>query len=93
MFKKILHRFFLCILVSTFTFFSLLSYFLDIKIDAEGIRLGKIAFEPYFCLENVALRYEKDCLFIDIDTAHLQKKVLDFFEGERVFERGKYYRF
>jgi hypothetical protein len=87
MFKKILHRFFLCILVSTFTFFSLLSYFLDIKIDAEGIRLGKIAFEPYFCLENVALRYEKDCLFIDIDTAHLQKKVLDFFEGERVFEK------
>ncbi len=87
MFQKILYRFFLGFLIFAFTLVSSLSYLLEIRLDGEGLRIGKIGLEPYFLIENVALIYERDSLFIDIETAYIQKRVLDFLEPKRRFEK------
>lgn len=87
MFQRILYRLFLGFLILAFTSVSLLSYLLEIRLDGEGFRIGKISFEPYFTVENVALSYEKDSLFVDIETAYIQKRVLDFLEPQRRFEK------
>lgn len=51
------------------------------------MRIGKISIEPYFSIENIALSYEKESLFIDIETAYVHKKVLDFLDDQRHFQK------
>lgn len=86
MFQKLLQRLCIFLLALIIGVFSALGFILDLKIDAKGLHLGSVAVENLFSFENVTLRYEKESLFLDIETAVIHKKVLEYFSTEKNFE-------
>ncbi|NDE63541.1 MAG: hypothetical protein EB053_04220 [Chlamydiae bacterium] len=87
MFLNAIKRILYTLLLFLFIGLGVAVHLIDLRVERKGVRIGSFSLGNVFSCENVFLRYDKEYLFVDVDTAYIRKGVLDYLSSERIFQK------